>query len=216
MDRTKLLPALLHVRRAQRRHPADDDLATARADLERAVGTTVGRAASARLLGVSQTALDRWIAAGDVPVVLTPTGRREVPTAALADLLDALAERPSGERHPLAAVLRAEGTTRPRKAPAHDDHRGAEQRALDYHRAVARRLDDRIVADALARLRRWEDERKIHPRYAHAWRELLSGPRPLLRRAITADDDEAAALRQSSPLAGALSEPERRAALGLR
>jgi hypothetical protein len=61
-----------------------------RASVERAVGPTVGRAASARLLGVSQTALDRWIASGDVPVALTPGGRREVPLAALAELIDAV------------------------------------------------------------------------------------------------------------------------------
>lgn len=214
--REQLLPALLAVRRAQRRQPDDADLATTRAELERALGPTLGRAASARLLGVSQTALDRWIAHGEVPTVLTPSGRRAVPLAVVLDLLDALAQRPEGERHPLAAVLRASsndaGAQPPRTAGG---HRRAEQRALDYHRAVARRLDDRTVADALARLRRWEADRRIHPRYAREWDELLTGPRARLREAIAADDHEAAALRQSSPLAGALGEPERRTALGL-
>jgi hypothetical protein len=216
MDREQLVRDVARLRRAHRRHPGDEDLAAVRVDLERAAGPTIGRAATARLLGVSQPALDRWIAAGKVPAVLTPTGRREVPVATAVDLLDALAERPNGERHPLGAILRAGPTVPsrpPRGAPA--GHRTAEQRALGYHRAVARRLDDAVIADALVRLRRWREERRIHPRYADRWEALLTGPRAQLRRAILADDDEGRALRQSSPFAGALSEDERRRALGL-
>ncbi|MBS1869165.1 MAG: hypothetical protein JSS99_05835 [Actinobacteria bacterium] len=216
MNAEQLVRDVARLRRAHRRHPEDEDIAVVRLDLERAAGPTVGRAAAARLLGVSQTALDRWVAHGDVPVVLTPTGRREVPVAAVVDLLDALAQQPSDERHPLAAALRNRRTSVPRRARAAPaGHRAAEQRGLDYHRAVARRLDDEVVADALVRLRRWQQEGRIHPRYADAWEALLSGPRRRLRAAITADDDEAAALRQSSPLAGALGERERREALGL-
>jgi hypothetical protein len=215
LEQTQLVRAVVRVRRAHRRHPDDADIAAVRLDLERAAGPTLGRAATARLLGLSQTALDRWIAAGAVAAVLTPTGRREVPVAVVADLLDALAERPRDEHHPLAAILRAPPSG-PRRAPAAaSDHRAAELRALDYHRAVARRLDDAVVADALVRLRRWREEGRIHPCYADAWEALLTGPRARLRAGITADDDEAAALRQSSPLAGALSEHERRRAIGL-
>lgn len=216
MDREQLVRDVARLRRAQRRHPDDADLAAVRVHLERAAGPTVGRAATARLFGVSQPALDRWIGAGKVPAVLTPTGRREVPVSVVADLLDALAARPPGKRHPLAAVLSGERSNRrrpPGRSPA--GHRTAEQRGLAYHRAVARRLDDAVIADALVRLRRWREEGRIHPRYADEWEALLTGPRGRLRRAIVADDEEAAALRQSSPLAGALSEADRRRALGL-
>ncbi len=216
MNSEQLVRDVARLRRAHRRHPDDEDLAAVRLDLERAAGPTIGRAATARLLGVSQTALDRWIGAGEVPAVLTPTGRREVPVGAVADLLDALDRRQGGERHPLAAVLRARHRATPRRAQeAASGHRAAEQRALAYHRAVARRLDDATVADALVRLRRWREEGRIHPRYADAWEALLTGPRSRLRTAITTDGEHAAALRQSSPLAGALSEDERRRALGL-
>lgn len=216
MNREQLVRDMARLRRAHRRHPHDEDIAAVRLDLERAAGPTVGRAATARLLGVSQTALDRWIAAGDVPVVLTATGRREVPVAVVADLLDALAQRPREERHPLAAVLRAQGGGTPHRAhPQAPGHRAAEQRALAYHRAVARRLDDDAIADALVRLHRWREEGRIHPRYAQRWESLLTGPRAHLRAAIVAGDDDAAALRQSSPLAGLLGEGERRRALGL-
>jgi hypothetical protein len=219
MDRDQLVRDLVRLRRAHRRHPDDEDLAAVRLDLERAAGPTVGRAASARLLGVSQTALDRWVARGAIPVVLTPTGRREVPTAALVDLLEALSQRADAGRHPLAAVLRPQ---RPSERAAmkpssreQDGHRAAELRALAYHRAVARRLERTGIADALVRLRRWRAERRIHPRYADAWEELLTGPRERLLRTLRADDEEAAALRQSSPFAGMLDERERRARLGL-
>jgi hypothetical protein len=216
MDREQLVRDVARLRRAQRRHPDDDDLAAVRVDLERAAGPTIGRAATARLLGVSQPALDRWVAVGEVPTVLTPSGRREVPVNAVTELLDALAKQPDGARHPLAAILRARrGASSRGTRRATSGHRTAEQRGLAYHRAVARRLDEAVVADAVVRLRRWREEGRIHPRYADEWEALLTGPRSRLRSAIVADDDHAAALRQSSPLAGALTEQERRDALGL-
>lgn len=108
LTREQLVRDAVRLRRAHHRQPHDEDLAAVRASIERAAGPTVGRAASARLLGVSQTALDRWIGTGDVPTVLTPGGRREVPLPALVDLLEALDARRATitERHPLAAVLR--------------------------------------------------------------------------------------------------------------
>jgi hypothetical protein len=215
MDREQLVRNLAGARRAHRRHPDDEDLAALRVELERAAGPTLGRAASARLLGVSQTALDRWVARGAIPVVLTPNGRREMPTGVLLDLLDALAERTDAGRHPLAAVLRGRSASAATDRPARpaSAHRAAELRSLAYHRAVARRLDRAGVADALVRLRRWREERRIHPRYADAWEELLTGPREQLLRMLRADDEDAAALRQSSPFAGTLDERERRALL---
>ena len=65
------------------------------------------------------------------------------------------------------------------------------------------------------RLRRWRAAGRIHPRYADAWDELLRGPHDALRQRLRADDEEAAALRQSSPFAGLLDELERRALLGI-
>ena len=216
LDQSQLVRQALRLRRAHRRHPADEDLAVVRGALARAAGPTIGRAATARRLGVSQTALDRWIATGDVPAVLTPRGRREVPVSALLDLLEVV-EAHAGDRRPLAAALHARRgrAAAPVPATAGRDHRGAELRGLAYHRAVADRLDDASVADALVRLRRWREDGRIHPRYADAWEALLSGPRSRLRRTLLTDDDEAAALRQSSPFAGALSEAERRRVLGL-
>lgn len=204
-----------HARRAHRRHPGDADVTAVRAALERAAGPTVAQAAAARLLGVSQTALARWIARDRVPVVMTAGGRMALPLTGLLDLLDEVAaHRSAGALRPLSAALRespAAGTER----AAPQGHRSAELRGLAYHRAVADRLDDEVVADALVRLRRWTAEGRVHPRYADAWERLLTGSRARLAAALRADDDEAAALRQSSPFAGTLSEDERRRVLRL-
>jgi hypothetical protein len=195
--------------------------------LERAVGPSVARAAAARLLGVSQTALDRWISLGEIPVVETPTGRREVPLPALLDLLEAVEarRRTDGDRHALGAVLRERGARAaqldarsllPRgqvRAKRGSGHRAAELRALAYHRAVAQRLDDEAVLDALARFRRWRSEGRIHPRYADQWEALLRGPLKRLQRTLREDSERAAALRQSSPFTGSLNEQTRRRVL---
>ncbi|HEV7773546.1 MAG TPA: hypothetical protein VGO48_09710 [Conexibacter sp.] len=106
LDQAQLVRDAVRLRRVHHRHPTDEDLVAVRADLERAAGPTVGRAATARLLGVSQTALDRWIAAGDVPVVVTARGRREVPLRTVLDLVEAV-EANAGRPRPLAAAIKA-------------------------------------------------------------------------------------------------------------
>lgn len=215
-SREQLVRDLVRLRRAHQRNPHDHDIAAVRADLERAVGPTLGRAASARLLGVSQTALDRWIAQEEIPVVPTAEGRREVPLAVVVELIDAV-EQMSEVRRPLAAVLRSRNmrSQSPRQIRA-AGHRAPELRSLAYHRAVAERLDERVIGDARARLRRWRAEGRVHPRYADEWGALLDGPRTRLSAAIVEDTERAAALRQSSPLAGVLDERERRQAIGVR
>jgi len=59
-------------------------------------------------------------------------------------------------------------------------------------------------------LRRWRRQGRIDERHAQRWAELLSQPLPVIRRAIVACGADADDLRQTSPLAGLLSEPERR------
>jgi hypothetical protein len=189
-----------------------------RDDLERLVGATVGRATAARVLGISQTALDRHIAGGSVSAVETPGGRYEVPTGELISIAVELRGHTT-ERHPVATVLgrrrtRASKLTAalllPGISSTRRGHRAAELRALAVHRAVALQLDQRVVGDARRRLRRWEEGGQIDPRWAERWAAILDQPLAEIRRAITADDEAAADLRQSSPFAGTLSEPERR------
>lgn len=222
-ERERILENIIRLRRAERNAPSAD-IAAVREDLESQLGRTVGRSLAASLLGVSHTALNNWIAAGDVPVVISERGRKEVPIPTLLDLQDRVAEeRRSGNRslHVLEPIMtearrRAErmrptaAASDPRRS---EPHRAPELRSLAYHRAIAPRLQRPMVESALRKLRRWNQDGTVDPRYAKAWEEVFALPMPEIRKAITADDERGRDLRQSSPLAGLLSEPERRKVL---
>jgi hypothetical protein len=231
-QKERLVSGVIRLRRAERAEgvsPARDDIAAVRVDLERMAGPTVTRAMAARLLGVSQTALDRWIATGDVPTLITRAGRREAPLHALIELTEAVREHRlvnPHDRHPLGSVLQARrseaerlSTTtllteaERRRRDRDGGHRDAELRSLAYHRAVAQHLDERIVRDAQDRLTRWRSQVRIDPRYAQQWQKILAKPPSQIARLISTDTPRMRNLRQSSPFAGALSEPERRRAL---
>src|SRR5690242_354020 len=107
-DTEALLADLIRLSNVQSEPAGSDDLRAVRASLERRIGPTVKPALAARILEVSQPALNRWIDSGDVPTVPTVSGRWEVPTPALAELGRLVRDaRRAGERFPLAAVLRA-------------------------------------------------------------------------------------------------------------
>jgi hypothetical protein len=186
------------------------------------LGGTVSRSLSANLLGVSHTALNNWISSGDVPVVISKQGRREVPIPVLLELRNRVVEeRKSGRRklHTLEPVMaearrRAE-RMRPRATLARsrdrlDPHRAPELRSLAYHRALAPRLRRPMVDEAQRKLRRWAVDGRIDSRYARLWEDVFALPMSEIRKAIAADDARGRDLRQNSPLAGLLSEPERR------
>ena len=94
-------------------------------------------------------------------------------------------------------------------------HRQSEIIALAYHRLVASRLDRLLVLDARRRLSRWAEQGRIAKRWSDEWERVLRLPHGEMRRAIAVDDERGRDLRQSSPFAGALSEPERRRVLEL-
>lgn len=219
--REKTLDHIARLCRAERRVP-DSDIAAVRKDLEAQLGGTVPRSAAARYLAVSHTALNKWVASGDVPIVITKQGRREVPIPALLDLCERVAEeRRLGKRklHVLEPAMvegrqqAARMRPRARVLPSGEDldaHRRAELRSLAYHRVLAPRLRRPVITRAQQKLRRWEKEGRIDPRYARVWEEVFELSMPELRKAITADDEHGRDLRQNSPLGGLLSEPERR------
>src|SRR3954471_14421424 len=220
-ERERTLQNIARLRRVERKAPGPE-IAAVREDLESQLGGTVSRSTAARLLGVSHTALNNWIASGDVPVVLSKQGRKEVPIPPLLDLEEQVAEgRRSGRRklHALEPIMiearcqaermRVERQEAGSSSP-HRPHRTPELRGLAYHRAVAPRLRRPTVEEAQRKLRRWRDEGKVDPRHAQAWEEVFALPMPRIRAAITADDERGRDLRQNSPLAGLLSEQERR------
>jgi hypothetical protein len=224
VDKERLVSNVVRLTRAERKSSAQEDIAAVRLDLERAIGPTVTRAMAARLLGVSQTALDRWISLGDIPAVIGRTGRREVPLHALVELVDAIEDlgRSGKQAHPLAHLMR-QRRRQAQRLDANDilwdiryphgehDHRGAELRGLAYHRLIARRLNRAAVRRARDRLERWRSEGRIAPRYALAWEQILSESPARIASLIGEDSERMRDLRQSSPFAGALTEPERRA-----
>ena len=190
-------------------------------------GPTVTRAVAARLLGVSQTALDRWIATGDIPILITPAGRRELPLRWLVESIEAVHERRltyPDDRHPLGSVLRASRSEAEHlgastllaptgRSDDYGDHRRAELLSLTYHRAIAQRLDRSIVWDAQDRLSRWQSQAQIDPSYAQHWQTILAKPPAEIAHLIGKDTQHMRDLRQNSPFAGTLSEPLRRRAL---
>ncbi len=226
-----LVDGIVRLRRAERIPAAAADVSPVRRDLEAQLGPTLSRSRAARILGVSQTALDRWVAAGQVPIVLTPAGRREVPRQFVVELREAIGEL-GGKgrgRHPLAAALAArrdaaatavgeaaaDGPGDPpspacARAIPPTGHRTSERRSLALHRVIAERLDKGMVEEARERVERLAAERHLHRRYAERWRELLSRPIAEIAATITADNQEGRDLRQSSPFAGVLNEQERR------
>jgi chorismate mutase len=218
----RLIDGIVRLRRAERIPGAAAEVAPVRRDLESRLGPTLSRSRAAHVLGVSQTALDRWVAVGEIPVVLMPNGRREVPRAVVIELLESIEElRQAGkERHPLAAALArrreaaqdigrvfALGDRSPPSVA--DGHRTAERRSLAYHAVIAERLDEAMVEEARERLERLVAEGHQHPRYAERWRALLERPLDEIAAAIVADDQEARDLRQNSPFADVLNEQER-------
>lgn len=213
------LDNILRLRRLRRHvdNESRDDVDSVLSYLEETVGPTLGRAVTARMLGISHTALDRWIAKGDISTVLTPTGRREVPLPEVIDLLESLAEdeAASGSVADVIRERRLEAEAIPedtfltpkRRRPR--THRVADLQALAYHRLVAQKLDEAILADARRRLDRWERDDRIDPRWAERWREILDMSTNQVAKAITVDSENGRALRQSSPFAGSLNHHER-------
>lgn len=213
---------ILRLRQSERAVDADlrEELRSTREFLEEIAGPTVSRAEASRLLGLSQTALDRWIAKDEISVVLTPSGRREIPLAELVELLEEVnaVRNRSNRQRPLASVIRerrrrsSESVDLERLLPRRGrrGHRVAELKGLAYHRLVAERMDEHVVADAQRRLRRWREEGRIDPRWAAEWEQVLQRSIRQIAKAIGADNVRGSELRQTSPFVGVLSEQERR------
>jgi hypothetical protein len=214
--RQEIFENIVRLRRASREAPSNRDLAEVRLALERDLGETVSRRLAARILGVSHTALDRWIKTGDLPVVHASNGRLDVPVPALISLYESVQGESEGNRprYALTGIMMRQRDAAGRlRIGSHEDYEGGHDRArarsLAYHRAIARRLRKPMVEDARHALFRWRERGRIDPRYADEWERVLRRPVPEIRRTIVEESQTGDDLRQSSPFAGMLSEPER-------
>lgn len=100
---------------------------------------------------------------------------------------------------------------------ARPDLNESERRSLALGVLTARRvLTEPLAAIALAR-RNLATMRKASTAssvpYLHAWEQLLEGPTTGLVNVLVGDDQTARDLRQATPFAGLVPEPERRAAI---
>jgi hypothetical protein len=213
-----LFENIVRLRRVGRDMPSNADVSAVRRALERHLGETVSRRLAARILGVSHTALDRWIKAGDLPLVYSANGRVEVPVPALLDLYESVeADRADGDRRYVLAPTMLRNRKAAHSLDLHcfqqdterSNHERARARSLAYHRAVAGRLRKPMVEEARHVLFRWRDQGRIDERYAARWEQLLNQPLPKIRRALVDESQDYDDLRQNSPFAGLLSEPER-------
>ena len=230
---TELFQRILTLRRAERAHAEDRDIAMVRAEIEQELGDVMTRSMAARLLGVHHSSLQRWINSGDLPLVMGRSGRKGIPVSAVAALYEALNDEPSGERrhqngreHRIEPVIREshryadhldprrliglDETDTDRHGVTLDLHHRADRRSLAYHRAVGKRLRRPMVDAARRQVWQWQKAGRIDDRYATAWLDILSRPVPDVRRALSADTPTMRDLRQSSPFAGTLTEAERR------
>ena len=145
-QRKRLFDQVARLRRAERAMPGNRDVASVRAELERELGDTVSLRLAGEILGVSHTAIRRWVNRGDIPLVHTREGLVRLPVAAVLDLHETVErERDAGRRHVLEpGMLEAHRRARQipsAKATRSDDHHDrAAERSLAYHRAIARRL----------------------------------------------------------------------------
>jgi hypothetical protein len=215
----ELFENIVRLRRVGRELPGNADVSAVRRALESELGETVSRRLAARMLGVSHTALDRWTKAGDLPLVYSAQGRVEVPVPALLDLYESVqADRAGGDRrHVLApTMIRRRNAAQSldlrlfQQETERSGHERTRARSLAYHRAIARRLRKPMVEEARHVLFRWRAQRRIDERYAERWEQLLSRPLPEIRGALVDESKDYDDLRQNSPFAGLLSEPERR------
>lgn len=88
-------------------------------------------------------------------------------------------------------------------------HDTAARRSLEYHRRVADRLDPAVVARARTRVETWITKGPVHLVHAERWQSVLALPAGEIRNLLTADDELARDLRQTTPFAGVLSPAER-------
>lgn len=89
-------------------------------------------------------------------------------------------------------------------------HRTPELRSIAFHRLVAERLDDEVIAVARARVEGWLAHGSPVPSAsACRWRSLLARRPADLAAALTKDTEEMRELRQNTPFAGTLSPEER-------
>jgi hypothetical protein len=92
-----------------------------------------------------------------------------------------------------------------------DPHRLAEERSIEYHRAIAERLgrEPELLENARRRVEGWISAEPPVPFYALRWAEILASDVRSIAAFLVERSELAFELRQSSLFAGALRPRER-------
>ena len=109
-------------------------------ELRREIGVGVPKTRAAAVLGVSVTALDKWIARGTLPVVRRPgSSRREIDADALLDLAQEVTRlREAGEKRGVLATAFARLAKRGRPRPRLHPNQSARELRRHYVRTTPR------------------------------------------------------------------------------
>ena len=90
------------------------------------------------------------------------------------------------------------------------DHKRIEERSLQLHKEIARRLQrhPQLLEIAKGNLSRWIERDGETPVWSE-WSEILNGPLSQVLSVLLSPDEKGARLRQSSPFSGILTPKER-------
>ena len=96
---------------------------------------------------------------------------------------------------------------------AYNDHTRLDERSLALHRRVAEKLaaDPRLLELARGNVRRRQASYEVPSAALAEWDNILEGSLEVIIALLVERSETASRLRQSSPLAGALTETERKA-----
>jgi hypothetical protein len=178
-----------------------------------------------RRLGISNPTARTWLARGLLEGIGQSPRRVTLESLAAAEEIAHELLR-NGQHRDLAATMeRRLQWERMRQSPdferdlqhirqsrrgATQDHRTAERRSLVFHGRIAQQLDQQTLAAARQRVDKWLRRKGPVPLiWAEQWRTLLARPIADIKDAIVQDNEPMRELRQNTPFAGSLSEPER-------
>jgi hypothetical protein len=90
-------------------------------------------------------------------------------------------------------------------------HQRIERRSLEFHRAVAAKLQEQPERIEIARrnLERWSEIGGRSQPYWDAWRKILDRPLEEVLKLLEEDSEKMIALRQATPFAGVLEPADR-------
>jgi hypothetical protein len=95
--------------------------------------------------------------------------------------------------------------------PIHSDHERLDERSFALHCLVAEKVlaDPALLEKARGNLRRWQERNASQSPAQKEWEGILKGTPDQVARFLVERSETATRLRQSSPFAGILTEPER-------